>query len=441
MNELLAFLLPSNEAKMSATADHHRYLSGNSSALVQAKGIQANSSGQFPSFLKQLLKSHLSGKFYLGLPKKFCDAHMPSHDDTIVLVDENDKEYNTKYSVRKNRLSGGWRVFSVAHELLEGDALVFHLIEPSKFRVYIMRAGRLTENDGSGGVQIYDFSNVKPVSAVTLRLRQKSCFENGQKSCFLTLSLNKPQNLFWPVKIEDQVDEIALINRTARQTYLNSLEVDLHRETKKARLISNIKLDNDMEHFGRNVMEGNIFSESVLYFKDVKSFEDFKIQVDGLTLDSDIPMNLRTKYYSLCCSQEMFLHHCLIKGLSSKLAIAIISETINIADGISSADLATTLSQFECWEKTLKAFEDLGMAAGFLRDRLQKLVGLKREFQATIDACRSKQAQADGQIRSLEMSSLNVRTLVGCLEAEVKALKWKNKKVGFEFEVLAQAPW
>ncbi|KAL6514255.1 hypothetical protein OROHE_019242 [Orobanche hederae] len=258
---------------------------------------------------------------------------------------------------------------------------------------------------------------------------------------FLTLSLNKPQNLFWPVKIEDQVDESALIDRTARQTYLNSLEVDIHRETKKARLISNIKLDNDMGHFGRNVLEGNRFSESVVYFKDVKGFEDFKIQVDGLTLDSDIPMNLRTKYYSLCCSQEMFLHDCLIKGLSSKLAIAIISETINIADGIRSADLATTLSQYECWEKTLKAFEDLGMAAGFLRDRLQKLMGLKREFQATIETSRSKQAQADGQIRSLETSTLNVRTLVGCLEAEVKALQWKNKKVGFEFEVLARAPW
>lgn len=63
---------------------------------------------------------------------------MPSHDDTIILVDENDKEYNTKYSVRKNRLGGGWRGFSVAHELLEGDALVFHLIEPSKFRVTLL---------------------------------------------------------------------------------------------------------------------------------------------------------------------------------------------------------------------------------------------------------------------------------------------------------------
>lgn len=53
----------------------------------------------------------------------------------IVLVDENEQEYTAKYSFRKNRLSGGWRGFSVAHNLLEGDALVFHLIEPCKFRV------------------------------------------------------------------------------------------------------------------------------------------------------------------------------------------------------------------------------------------------------------------------------------------------------------------
>lgn len=61
--------------------------------------------------------------------------HLPSQDDTIVLVDENEQEYSAKYSVRKNRLSGGWRGFSIAHNLLEGDALVFHLIGPCKFRV------------------------------------------------------------------------------------------------------------------------------------------------------------------------------------------------------------------------------------------------------------------------------------------------------------------
>ncbi|KAK6136862.1 hypothetical protein DH2020_029395 [Rehmannia glutinosa] len=384
-----ARLSKTNEVKMSTTDDHHSCLNGNSSALEQAKGIQANSSGQFPSFLKQLLKSHLSGKFYLGLPKKFCDAHMPSHDDTIVLVDENEQEYNTKYSVRKNRLSGGWRGFSIAHKLLEGDALV-----------YIVRAGNLTEkNNGAIGFHTCGFQDIKPISS-------------------------------------------------ARRIHLNSLAVNNHhQETKKARLISDSKLDtgqseNDIDHFDRNVLEDNRYSESVVYFKDVKSFEDFKIQADGLILDSEIPTNLRTKYYHLCCSQKRFLHDCLIKGLSSKLAVVMISETVNIADAIKSAELATSLHHFECWEKTLKAFEDLGMAVGFLRDRLQKLVGISREYCSTVETQRNKkELKSDEQMSNLEATSLNVKTLIGSLEAEVEALKWKNKKLGFEFQMLAQAPW
>ncbi|KAK6159360.1 hypothetical protein DH2020_006674 [Rehmannia glutinosa] len=327
-----------------------------------------------------------------------------THDDTIVLVDENEQEYNTKYSVRKNRLSGGWRGFSIAHKLLEGDALV-----------YIVRAGNLTEkNNGAIGFHTCGFQDIKPISSV---------------------------------KMEDQIEENACIGKTARRIHLNSLAVNNHhQETKKARLISDSKLDtdqyeNDIDHFDRNVLEDNRYSESVVYFKDVKSFEDFKIQVDGLILDSEIPTNLRTKYYHICCSQKRCLHDCLIKGLSSKLAVVMISETVNIADAIKSAELATSLHHFECWEKTLKAFEDLGMAVGFLRDRLQKLVGLSREFCSTVETQRIKRAQADEQMSNLEATSLNVKTLIGSLEAEVEALKWKNKKLGFEFQMLAQAPW
>lgn len=37
----------------------------------------------------------------------------------------------------KTGLSGGWRGFSIAHKLLEGDALVFQLIKPCKFKVIL----------------------------------------------------------------------------------------------------------------------------------------------------------------------------------------------------------------------------------------------------------------------------------------------------------------
>ncbi|KAJ0823973.1 putative transcription factor B3-Domain family [Helianthus annuus] len=82
-----------------------------------------------------MLPSHVTGGFWLGFPKKFCDAHMPKQDETVVLLDENDQEFNTKFLVDKTGLSGGWRGFSIAHNLLEGDALVFQLVDRWKFKV------------------------------------------------------------------------------------------------------------------------------------------------------------------------------------------------------------------------------------------------------------------------------------------------------------------
>lgn len=73
-----------------------------------------------------------------GLPKKFCLAHLPDQDETVVLVDENEEEHDTKYLVDKNGLSGGWRGFSIAHKLLDEDVLVFQLVESCKFKVILL---------------------------------------------------------------------------------------------------------------------------------------------------------------------------------------------------------------------------------------------------------------------------------------------------------------
>ncbi|KAM0027786.1 putative transcription factor B3-Domain family [Helianthus debilis subsp. tardiflorus] len=57
------------------------------------------------------------------LPKKLCDAHMLKQDETVVLVDEDDQELQTKLLVEKTGLSGGRKGFVIAHKLYEGDAL------------------------------------------------------------------------------------------------------------------------------------------------------------------------------------------------------------------------------------------------------------------------------------------------------------------------------
>lgn len=70
-----------------------------------------------------------------GLPGPFCRAYLPHEDTTVVVEGENGKQYDVKYIGHKTGLSAGWRQFSVENNLLEGDVLVFQLVEASKFKV------------------------------------------------------------------------------------------------------------------------------------------------------------------------------------------------------------------------------------------------------------------------------------------------------------------
>ncbi|KAJ8625149.1 hypothetical protein MRB53_033679 [Persea americana] len=108
--------------------------------LLKATEVQSNLDPKFPSFVKHMLQSYVTG-YKLALPLQFCKKNLPLSDDIITLVDEDGDEYQTVY-LSKNRpgLSGGWRGFSLAHDLVDGDALVFQLIETTTFKVYIVRA-------------------------------------------------------------------------------------------------------------------------------------------------------------------------------------------------------------------------------------------------------------------------------------------------------------
>ena len=60
---------------------------------------------------------------------------MPKRDERIVLEDDKNEEWETIYLANKTGLSGGWRGFSLDHGLVDGDALVFELAEPLRFKV------------------------------------------------------------------------------------------------------------------------------------------------------------------------------------------------------------------------------------------------------------------------------------------------------------------
>uniref|UniRef100_A0A2P2P5I5 TF-B3 domain-containing protein n=1 Tax=Rhizophora mucronata TaxID=61149 RepID=A0A2P2P5I5_RHIMU len=108
--------------------------------MEKADILQSGLKREYPSFTKSMLQSHVSGGFWLGLSVHFCRKNLPKHDDIVTLIDEDGEEYPTVYLPRKTGLSGGWKGFAVAHKLADGDALVFQLIRPTAFKIYIIRA-------------------------------------------------------------------------------------------------------------------------------------------------------------------------------------------------------------------------------------------------------------------------------------------------------------
>ncbi|XP_044346549.1 B3 domain-containing protein Os01g0234100-like [Triticum aestivum] len=97
--------------------------------------------GEYPSFTKSMLKSHVVKGFWLGLPGSFCTEHLPKKNDLITLEDEHGESYDTNYLHNSKALSAGWGGFARKHNLRVGDDVVFRLVLKKKFKVYILRGG------------------------------------------------------------------------------------------------------------------------------------------------------------------------------------------------------------------------------------------------------------------------------------------------------------
>ncbi|GFP91201.1 putative B3 domain-containing protein at5g58280 [Phtheirospermum japonicum] len=105
-------------------------------AYKYAEKLQSNLEAGNPSFVKSMVRSHVYSCFWLGLPNKFCEDHLPGSTVDMGLEDEEGSEYSAVFISKRTGLSGGWRAFALDHKLDDGDALVFELIEPTKFKIY-----------------------------------------------------------------------------------------------------------------------------------------------------------------------------------------------------------------------------------------------------------------------------------------------------------------
>ncbi|EEE64119.1 hypothetical protein OsJ_18951 [Oryza sativa Japonica Group] len=109
-------------------------------AFKKAERLQNSLDPENPSFVKTMVRSHVSSCFWLGLPTRFCKLHLPPKEYKMVLEDEEGGEFDSVYIGNRTGLSGGWRGFAMHHNLEDGDSLVFELAEPDRFKIYIIKA-------------------------------------------------------------------------------------------------------------------------------------------------------------------------------------------------------------------------------------------------------------------------------------------------------------
>ncbi|KAL2933332.1 hypothetical protein RDABS01_016451 [Bienertia sinuspersici] len=85
--------------------------------------------------------------FLAGSSKRLLWASLPRDDGMVTLVDEEGDEYLVVYLARKRGLSGGWKGFAEAHQLVDGDAIIFQVINRSILKVYIIRGSGIETID------------------------------------------------------------------------------------------------------------------------------------------------------------------------------------------------------------------------------------------------------------------------------------------------------
>ncbi|XP_042515854.1 B3 domain-containing protein Os01g0234100-like isoform X2 [Macadamia integrifolia] len=376
--------------------------------MERAKVVQLNLDPAMPSLAKLMLRSHVTHGFWLGLAVRFCKLNLPKEDCIITLVGDGEKEYETRYLAEKTGLSGGWRGFSIAHNLAEGDAVVFQLIKATKFKVYIIRAKNLDEVDGALGLLNLDTSSMQIVVA-----------DEGYGK----------HSRSYPVLLQEN-------NQNASPSESVSNNGSPAGEW----------FENDSEEFGSHVLDGIRMSAEPVEFKDVKIFENFTIIVNDLILDSQLPEHVRVKYYELCCSQKAFLHDQLLEGINCKLITGIISEIVNVADAMRACKLTTSQNDLKSWDKILKAFEQLGMNVGFLRARLHRLISLAFESKGAMDSklynkAMFKRACLDQEMKNLDVKCMELKEARARNDKEIETLKLKAERHEMKFQSEVRAPW
>jgi hypothetical protein len=175
-------------------------------------------------------------------------------------------------------------------------------------------------------------------------------------------------------------------------------------------------------------------------FAAVKRFVDFKIVVGNYLIV--LPDHLGRTYYDLCCARKAFLHGHL-KKISLELSIAVILETINIAEGIRASSPAS-LEDLVDWKKALQSFEHMGMDVAFMCKRIEDVLCLLNAPSVEPEGYEELKLEHAHLAKKLEAVESKMSILKDTLEEmdlKIETIEASTKTKDQVVQNLATAPW
>ncbi|XP_071692891.1 B3 domain-containing protein Os01g0234100-like [Rutidosis leptorrhynchoides] len=377
-----------------------------SPALIRATQVQSSLGTEKPSCVKLMLRAHVDPGYWMGFPQWFGKSFLPKIECEMVLEDENDSIHLLRYNADKSGLSGGWKKFAAGHNLAEGDALVFHLVESYKFKVYIIRANDLNLVDGA-----LDLLNLEAPP------QQKNTPSSTKKKTKRRKS--------------DPLNAAQKKHKTTTPSHIS---------------IHPREQSNDSEEVGSEVLEGSRPNKPEASFQELENFKDFHVMVNGVCIDSELTDDVRLDYYKLCVYKKELLHDSVSKNRNHKLVAGMIGETVNIANKIKNCKFTTSKEEFDAWDNSLKSFFQLDMKVEFLRDMILALSRLVFESEDRVDIekyveSKNKLEQIEDEIKSVKEKLIELNEASRKLKGVVDGLKQKSRMHEAKFQELLDVPW
>ncbi|XP_071730936.1 B3 domain-containing protein Os01g0234100-like [Rutidosis leptorrhynchoides] len=386
--------------------------------MVRAGEIQATLGNEYPSFCKTMIRSHVTNGFWMSLPMPFAKSFLPKQESPIVVEDENGEEHMLKYIAYRYGLSGGWRSFAVGHKLHEGDVLIFQLVGPCRFKIYINR----THTPNVVDSEILLLEDTEHKEQLTPGKRGKTESKSKRSKSTDTMSNGRKSKTNAKPKARTSLP-LTMVKKKQKQS------------EPPPQLSSQL-----MEH---SAVFSEVQDASAQPIEELKTFKDFHIMVNKWCIDSELSEQIRLDYYNLCVAKNEILHDGVLDGVYYKLVAGMIGETVSIANMIKNCKPTTKKERFDVWDSSLKSFEIMGMKVGFLRNRVRALATLAFESEEAKRCAEAKKEKKRNlqEIRVLEakVAELYERNLK--IDGFLGGFKEKVEGYEVEFQKKVSEPW